>query len=410
MRDLTSRILRFSMIALYFTALIIPAWQRFAPFYKEVPLIGIHKASKEFPKFSLERWWNGRFAKETDKWIRDHHGFATDIVRYHRWFLYKLTGQVVHSPAGKTDTLVGKDGFLYEYLYVIDAVRKPGMAKTEIDKFADNLKSVSDILKKKDVVFSVILAPNKALICPENLPLWARKLSKIENSDYFLFERALAERDICYFDSNKFFKKNWNSYKQLRAPHSAHWSYYGAWMVFTNTIPLINSQNVLDVKLPIPKLKNDMLTEARGMDDELRPQLNLPFKCRDFSKRLMATYPIVDSNLDSNFMTFKESRKKKLKALVIGDSYGFGLCDAIMRQPIFDELVYWYYCRTTYFVTGPKSYKDQNWTYANFDNKGILNRSKAFETYCNDADVVFLVVTTFNIDKRGWFFYKHILP
>lgn len=410
MKEFVFRGLRICMIALYLLALIVPTWQRFAPFYQETPLIGIRKISKEFPKFSFERWWSGHFALDTDKWIRDHHGFSTDLVRYHRWFLYKLTGQVVHSPANKTDTLVGKNGFLYESLYVVDAIRKPGMPQSEIDKFADCLKSVDDVLKKRNAVFAVILAPNKALICPENLPSWARHLSKFENSDYFLFQKALANRGICYFDSNKFFKDNWSSYTQLQAPHSAHWSYYGAWMVLTNTIPLINSQKVLDVKLPLPCLKKNILTEAGGMDDELRPQLNLPRNCQEFSKRLITEYPIAETNLDPDFIEYKQSRQKKFKALVIGDSYGFGFCDAIMRQPLFDELIYWYYCRTTYLVNGHQSYNGENWTYANFVNKGILKRNVAYDTYCKDADVVFLVLTTFNIDKRGWDFFKHIIP
>lgn len=407
------RILRYAMIVLYFLALIVPNIHRFSPVvgrifpsYEETPLIGIHKADSVAPKFTMEDWFSGKYAADTDKWIKDHHGFATDLVRLHRYGLYKLTGQVVHAPATNNDTLIGENGYLYENLYVIDAVRKPGMSESDISKFVNGLEQVRDELKERNTAFVVILAPNKALICPENLPAWARDLSKYENSDYYLFKQELEKRGISCFDSNQYFKENWATHKQLHAPHSAHWSYYGAWMVFTNTIPLINAQQALDIELPVPELKEIYSMKAGGMDDELRPQLNLPKFCEDYADRLVSEYPIANPDLGDAFVTAKNAREKKLKALVIGDSYGFGLCDAMVRQPMFDEITYWYYCRTTYLVTGPNDYSKKRWLYAKYNNLRIHNKYDAYEAYCKDADVVFYVVTTFNIDKLGWNFHK----
>lgn len=407
------RILRYAMIVLYFLALIVPNIHRFSPVvgrifpsYEETPLIGIHKADSVAPKFTMEDWFSGKYAADTDKWIKDHHGFATDLVRLHRYGLYKLTGQVVHAPATNTDTLIGENGYLYENLYVIDAVRKPGMSESDISKFVGGLEQVRDELKERNTAFVVILAPNKALICPENLPAWARDLSKYENSDYYLFKQELEKRGISCFDSNQYFKENWATHEQLHAPHSAHWSYYGAWMVFTNTIPLINAQQALDIELPVPELKEIYSMKAGGMDDELRPQLNLPRFCTDYSEKLVSEYPVPNPDLGDAFVCAKNAREKKLKALVIGDSYGFGLCDAMVRQPMFDEITYWYYCRTTYLVTGPNDYSKKRWLYANYNNMGIHNKKDAYEAYCKNADVVFYVVTTFNIDKLGWNFPK----
>lgn len=396
--------IRCSMIAFFLLVLIVPTIHRFYPFYEEVSLVGVRKVDSAPPKFTMDDWWSGKYSTAVDEWLKDHHGFATDLVRLHRWGLYKLTGQVVHAPATKTDTLIGRNGYLFENLYVMDAISKQGMSESAIVRFVDSIERVKDKLKDRNVAFIVVLAPNKALICPENLPSWAQDLSKDENTDYFLFKQELVKRGVSCFDANQYFREIWDKHKHLNSLHSAHWSYYEAWMVFTNTVPLINSQQILDIELPAPKLMENYYAAAGGMDDELRPQLNLPKFCADYSDRQMSEYPIANPDLGEMFAKAKQKRGKKLKALVIGDSYGFGLCDAIVRQPIFDEVTYWYYCRTTYLVTGPMDYSEKRWLYATYNNKGIFPKKDAYEAYCKDADVVFYVLTTFNIDKLGWDF------
>lgn len=398
---MTARVSRWIFIGIFAALLLVPHAQKQFRLWDDskLALIGIRKRTSEMPKITVRSWFDGSFAKSTDSWAREHLGLHSFFVRLMRTIRYELAGQVVAPPPAKTDVVVGKAPFLFENLYVIDAIRRPGFAEPAMREYLKSIVAGRDYLRSRGKALVFVLAPNKALLRPDMLPRHYRGKVADEHTDYPLFLHMLQENDITCVDIMRFSREvgKTDEYKLFEAPLSAHWSFYAAWRSWQQTIPAINEQKLLP-PIPVPETDHCEFSSPIGMDRELRPQLNLLFM--GGQPELTAAYP-VPAPLPSPSPT-------PLVGLVVGDSYGFGLCDAIMRAPLFSRLFYWYYCRTLYDFKSPCFDASRSRTFGPWMSNIVegYHPPKMGNRYIVDeADVVVVVMTTFNIDKRAWNFF-----
>ncbi len=399
---MTARVFRWFLILIFAAVLIVPHAQKRFRLWDDsgLGLVGIRKSSADLPSPDLRSWFDGTYAKATDVWVREHIGLHDFFVRLMRTIRFGLTGQVVAPPPAKTDVIVGEEPFLFENLYVIDAIRRPGFSEPKMRTYLQSIAAGRDYLRSRNKALVFVLAPNKALLRPDALPRAYRGKAADEHTDHPLFLRLLREAGVPCVDAMQLSRevRKTPEYDIFEAPLSAHWSYYAAWRVWLETIPAINGQNLLP-PIPVPETDHCAFRGPIGMDRELRPQLNI--LGTGGAKELTAAYPVPSG------LPF--SPPDKLTGLVVGDSYGFGLADAIMRAPIFSRLFYWYYCRTLYDFASPVFNPERSPVFGawkknlvdGFQPPKIENRH-----IVDEADAVIVVMTTFNIDKQAWRFFK----
>lgn len=396
-----ARIYRWILIACFAAMLLLPHAQALFRIWddSDLTLIGIRTDNDPFPSVTLRSWWDGSYAANVDQWTRGHIALRPFWVRLQRTACLKWTGQVYHSAPNKSDVVVGVPPFLFENIYILDAIVPSTDFEPRMGKYKELLVSGCNYLRSRNKALVIILAPNKALLHPEALPRNVRKKADDANTDYPRFLRLLRENDIPHLDAMQFFRDEAHApdVTYFDAPLGAHWSYYGAWRTWQAAIPIINGQQLLP-PIPLPETADLQLGPPMSMDQELLPQLNILPPRTDTD--LPAAYPIA-APLDTP--------PPPLSALVVGDSYGFGLSDAMMRAPLFKHLYYWYYCRTLYDIPSPTFDPAQTQFYTRFRSfmaDGSKRAQLGNRYIVDNSDVILVVMTTFNIDKQAWRFFQ----
>lgn len=379
-------------IAVFAALLLFPFLQRLTLRPKEKPLIGVRIVSTEFPVWTLQTWLSGAFSTAADTWIREHVGLRGWLVYLNRQLRYSLFGQLAAAPLHNRSLVVGQSPFLFEQLYLSDALRRPMVPSDIMDDFAFRLARMQRLLREQGMAFLVILAPNKTLLFSDQLPAWAQKHVADINTDYPAFLEALQRHEVPCLDTMELFRRLRPEFPDLIAPHSSHWSYHGAWVAWQHAIPLINQQGILP-EIPVPETEELLIRPPLDMDDELRIQLNLFFASHGLP--VPATYPIV--------APLPPGTEPMLDALIVGDSFGFGLTDALARSHLCRRIHQWFYMRTAYLIS-PGSFDSREQPLLHHRNKLGIYRStdESGRLFLTGKNLVILVMTTFNIDKYGW--------
>ena len=382
------------LIAVFAAVLLFPLFQQIFHFPREKDLSGIRVRTAEFPAWTPKSWRRGEFAATADAWIRDHVGLRGWLIHLNRQLRYSLFGQLETAPLRKRAIVIGKAPVLFENILMIDALRPPQIPPDQMEAFAARLARTQRLLKDRNIAFLVMLAPNKALVYSEDLPPWARKRVSDANSDYRPFIEALARHQVPCLDALALFRELRPQFPDLIPPHGVHWSHHGAWIAWQRAIALINQQGVLP-EIPVPATEQLVQDQATSMNDELRAQLNLFFSAH--SAPVRSTYPVA--------APLPAGTGPMLDALLVGDSFGLTLLDAMARSGLCRSLQLWFYKLRGRDVT-PASFDSHQRLYL----RHIRDYELGPDPDENGArllagkNLVIFVITTFNIDKFSWGF------
>jgi hypothetical protein len=378
--------------------LLFPLFQQCVHWPAEKVLIGIRIRTAEFPQWTVKTWQSGQFSVEADAWIREHVGLRSWLVMLNRQIRYSLFGQVAPAPLHKRSVVIGKAPFLHENLYIAEALRRPVVTPEKMEVFAKSLAQVQDLLNAHGVAFLVILAPNKALLYSDTLPRWAQARVADQNADFPAFLEALQRHQVSCLDTMALFRKLRPEFPDLVTPHSSHWSYHGAWVAWQHAISILNQQHILP-EIPVPATEKLVLQNPLNMDDELREQLNLFWGAH--LTPIPAAYPVVAS--------VPPESEQKLETLIVGDSYGFGLMDALARSRLCNHIQYLFYMHSAYEAVPGFFDSHQACVMGRYDNLGLFrNSNENGQRFLAGKNLVLLVLTSFNIDKYSWGFDRMV--
>ncbi len=395
---LARRFLLGSLVALFAALLLLPLVQQIGHWLPEKHLNGFRIRTEVFPTWTAKTWRRAEFATAADAWIREHVGLRGWLVHLNRQLRYSLFGQVEPAPLRKRAIVMGKGNQLYENIVLIDALRPPQISPPSMDHFAARLKRIQELLREQGMAFLVILAPNKAIVYPEALPDWARKRVSDSRSDYRPFIRALQAHQVPYLDSLALFRELQPQYPALIAPHAMHWSNMGAWVAWQAAIPLLNQQNILP-PIPVPVTEDILFDSPTSMNDELRGQLNLFFSRQ--TESVPSAYPVV--------APLPPGTGSPLHALLIGDSFGMTMMDAMARSGLCSSIHLWFYMSRGKIC--PPTYDSHTQRCLSMiDGVPDVNRNtdESGRIMLKDKNLVVFVITTFNIDKFSWGFDRLI--
>ena len=394
---LPRRIFQWSLATIFVALVALPLFQQIAKTPPDRPLSGIRARVREFPKWTFKAWRRGIFAAETDSWIRDNVGFRGYLISINRQIRYSLFGSVEVPPLRKRALVVGRKPVLFENILLVDALRPPQISPETMDAFGFRLARMQRLLREQGMAFLVILAPNKAFLYPDDLPSWARdRVAETPLSDHVAFIDALRRHGVHHLDSMALFRKN--GLRDMVPPHGIHWSNHGAWVAWQEAIPAINAQSLLPA-IPVPETVDMVEARPTAMNDELRAQLNLFFAAH--GKPVPSLYPVAGP--------VPPECEGMLRVLIVGDSFGFTLADALARSRLCGDIRYWFYMKSAK-VAVPASYDSREKRVldgvAGIGN--LTGSDSGGRRMLENRNLVILAITTFNIDKYTWGFDRLI--
>jgi len=348
--------------------ILLPPVQRVFNFIGCPPLKGAVELTPK-PAFSLPAWFSGDWQQQAEKYLNQHSGFYPHLIRLGNQVSYSLFQE-----ARARGVFVGKEGYLYEALYVraYQGNDFPG-EEVLLDKLK-KLKLVQDSLKAKNIELFTILMPGKASFYPEYIPDYLKEKRGTITKDVFV--RISEQLGLKILDLHAWFNSIKGASKYPLFPKlGTHYSYYGELLAADTMVRYIEGLRGTD--LPDILIDTIIVSDtAMGRDKDIADGMNLMFNPP--SERL--AYPQY---------TINEQGKDKPRVFVIGDSFFWNMYHTYLGHQLFTFTGYWFYFRELYSK------------YEQLTERG--GRPSALEAISNN-DIVILSCSDATLSELFWGF------
>ncbi|MEI6899569.1 MAG: hypothetical protein WCL00_06810 [Bacteroidota bacterium] len=366
------------LLPLILVLLLIPFLQSMTLLFPETKLNGfvLLNPRPDLKRFSWHRWFDGSFQEDYSKRREDHIGLRNTLFRLHNQYDFSLFG-ITHAQG----FIKGREGNLFEEDYIHEYTGNYFIGKKVWEKKLWKLKQISDDLKSLHVDLIPVIEPGKASFYPELIPSRFHPGNRnLSNHDFTLY--LFDQMGIEYLDLNRYFlnMKDTSRYP-LFPKYGMHWSIYGVTLAVDTLIKYI--EKVRNTDLPGFKIDGiDLSDSLRYTDNDIGNMLNLIFPL----PKVKAAYPRI---------TFEYAPgKKRLKVLVIADSYYLNIVNGFADQ-IFGKEEYWYYNSKVY----PAIIDNENPVYV--DKSDLRKKLQEF-------DVILLMTSEINMHCGYWNFIDEV--
>jgi len=303
------------------------------------PLNGVTE-ELEKPRFGLEAYRSGTYAKEAEAYTSQHIGFREPIIRIYNQYLWNC-----YHKTYAHDVVAGKKGWLYYPQSVRDYYGQELLlwhpstdeAKQKFDKEVKYLNWARSILKENGVDLLVFMAPEKSFLYPEFLPDGEKDTTTFNACDYFA--QQFDETGFPYIEMTRWFQQIKDTVDYPLIPQAgAHWIFPSVYAV--------DSLSRLMGKLKgieLPKIKIGEAYPIRNSDydydNDLELLLNLSFPMR----HQYGYYPRHNVSIEHDSTTVKP------KVLFIGNSYFWAMNHFVPFHEMFENAEFWFYTSTAYY-------------------------------------------------------------
>ncbi len=293
------------------------------------------------PAVTLDGWWSGTLQAEFDTWLNQRIGLRGFLVRTANQFNYTLFGEL---PVRRgTQVLMGREGFLFEKVYV-DAYNQSGpRAEAELREVSAATRRLQDRLARDGIAFLLVIAPSKAEIYSEHLPPAADVAGRpARQSHYQKLVPFLRDDGVHLVDAHDLFRQ----WKQapgaplLFGKGGTHWNEYGAARIVEQILDRLRILTGKD--LPAVRVTGAVTNRTIvGSDNDLAELLNL------WSGRPLAgpqIHPVAEVHAGTCLPDL----------LFIGDSFVFTLTNFMDRLGLYRKRdTYYYYNRHYFYPEAP---------------------------------------------------------
>ena len=188
---------------LFSLVLALPLVQMATGLPPDYPLAGVETTATR-PAAGWAAWWNGTLQPDFDGWINQRIGLRGWLVRTANQLNYVLFRELPRRSG--TQVLLGRDGMLYEKVYV-DAYNQSGhRLGKELRNISASTKRLQDRLAADGIAFLLVIAPSKAEIYPEFLPPEADVAGRpARRSNYDNFVKYLHADGVNLVDAHELF-------------------------------------------------------------------------------------------------------------------------------------------------------------------------------------------------------------
>lgn len=327
---MSSKITKYILFILLVFIISLPLLQRLFPLIHLKELNGKYEIGLK-PELSKESWFSCDYQKQYDKYFNDKIGFRPMFIRIHNQIYYSI-----FSTYASESITLGKDGYIYETNYINAYIGLDYIGDKEIKIKLDKLKKLQDTLQSLNKEIIIVLAPSKASFYPEYIP--DKFLVKPrKKTNYEEVSNQLSKTNLPYIDFSKWFRemKGVLPYP-LMNKNGIHWTRYGEVLAMDSLIKYVSKQTSIN----LPRIKYDSLIKsdyAKFTDNDISQTMNLFYVKKD----LNLVYPNV-------YIDSSKADKKKLRSLVIGDSFYWGMYYLGLSDKVFDRGEFWYYFNNMY--------------------------------------------------------------
>lgn len=331
---------------LFSLALALPLVQMATGFPPDYPLAGVETTTTR-PAAGWAAWWNGTLQPDFDGWINQRIGLRGWLVRTANQLNYVLFRELPRRSG--TQVLLGRDGMLYEKVYV-DAYNQSGhRLGKELRNISASTKRLQDRLAADGIAFLLVIAPSKAEIYPEFLPPEADVAGRpARRSNYENFVKYLHADGVNLVDAHELFLQ-WKSAPgapRLFANGGTHWNEYGAARVVAEIARRLRAATGKD--LPTVEIVGAATNRTIvGEDNDLGELVNL------WSGRPLAgpqVHPVVEVRPGAHLPD----------VLFVGDSFVFTLTNFMDRHGLYRKRnTYYYYNREYFWPAAPNAPLDK---------------------------------------------------
>lgn len=258
---------------IYVAVLWMPTLQRAFHLFPEPQLYGSEQ-KPESVQLSVKTWFDGTYSAKYEPWFNYRLGLRSYLVRTYNQLDFTLFRMVPRQEGSQV--VIGKEGMLYEQVYVQRYNRANKTSDEKLRRIARRVRQLQDELQQRGIALLVVIAPSKVEIYPENVPDGMLKPGREQRkTPYDAITPLLQEYGVNHIDGHRLFKAWKKDYPYPLFPLTGvHWNYLGA----ARIIELImqDLERLTGKKLPqieIEDVKVD--NQIRGTDNDLGELLNV---------------------------------------------------------------------------------------------------------------------------------------
>lgn len=292
-----------------------------------------------WPDFSMQAYSDRSYQNNLEEYSKQNFGFREYFIRCYNqylWAFYKKT----NSP----DVMAGKEGWLYEPLYVrehyeglmYNHTEDVEVIKQKLRKEAKRMYFLQEILKQYGVNLFVMMEPGKERIYPEYLPDNTQYTREKKFSAADFYPQVFDSLSFNYLNMITWFEDKKGKVDYPLFPQTAtHWSNIAALHVTDTLIRYMESlggHNIRNLSIGKP-----YECKTFDPDDDLEKLLNLQFSILDIP------------NMYADCSVLEDTTACKPKLLIIGDSFFWNISYHINLDDIFSSHHFWYYNSTVYY-------------------------------------------------------------
>ena len=333
-------------VILFCLFLALPLVQMATGWPPDYPLAGVETTTTR-PAVGARAWWNGTMQTEFDAWLGQRVGLRGLFVRTANQLNYTLF-RALPKRSG-TQVLLGRDGMLFEKVYV-DAYNRSGRRPgSELRNISSSTKRLQDRLAADGIALLLVIAPSKAEIYPEFLPPEADVAGRPgRRSNYENFVKYLHRDGVNVVDGHALFQewKREPGAPRLFANGGTHWNEYGAARVVAEITRRLRDLTGKD--LPTVEIVGAVTNRTIvGEDNDLGELANL------WSARPLAgpqVHPVAEVRPGGHVPDL----------LFVGDSFVFTLTNFMDRHELYRRRnTYYYYNREYFWPVAPNAPLDK---------------------------------------------------
>lgn len=246
------------------------------------------------PKFQFESI--SEFSKQYVLYFNDNFGLRNYFIKLNnliKIYLLKI------SPVD--NVIIGKNDWLF-YREGIDSYQGIDLySKEELNTFKNNVEKEAKWLKKKNIFFLLVIAPDKQTIYPEHLPSSIKKIYPQTKFDQIM-DLFKNNPDIKILDLRKVLIANKENYS-LYYKTDTHWNNYAIGLAYEEISKILHS-NFPDIT---PLQMSDLeFTEQESKGRDLALMLTIQNKLKD-TDILMSLKPSFSSKKLPSLVLFHDS-------------------------------------------------------------------------------------------------------
>jgi hypothetical protein len=324
----------------------------------------------------------GKTFRAIDRWYDAHAGLRRTFVRLDNQVSFSLFDEASYHGEG-TQVVSGLHDWLFERTYIRSSVEPGTQTDSQLRAFAQTIRSVQEKLARRSVPFQLIIAPNKAKVYPEYVPiayLAGRSPERIQTN----FERArpfFHEAGVHFYDGPARYQE-WKEagISDLFARSGTHWSYDSALRVLQEIRTELNP--LLRRSIP-PLILASRRPESPSMTDrDLLDLINLlsdrPYEHTLPWPKLLPNTTTPDASLP--------------RVLWVHDSFGWTLIQLLYSAHAMQPSESLFYFKNIYRIPG-RIETDADISKINWD------------TFLGHYDAVVMVWTEIAFEHQGWGFF-----